>query len=132
MRLIGDEPDPSAYHRLRIATKRLRYALEFLSDVYPGATKRLVARTVALQDVLGEYQDAEVAITRLRELARDRSDELGPEAVFVMGEIAERYRAAMVESSRRIPNAYARLEGKEWRRVRRRLDAARPAIVPIG
>jgi CHAD domain-containing protein len=123
MRRIGDGADPSAYHRLRIATKRLRYSLEFLSDVYPGETKRLVARTVALQDLLGEYQDGEVAISRLRELARDRSAELGPEAVFAMGEIAERYRAAMLEAKRRVPAAYAGLEGKDWKRLRRRLEA---------
>jgi triphosphatase len=125
-RPIGDDAQPSAYHRLRIAGKRFRYALEFVSDVYPGETKRVVTRTVALQDVLGAYQDADVAIGRLRQLAEDRGAVLGPATVFAMGEIAELYRARMDESRGQAAAAYKRLGGKAWKRLRKRMEATRP------
>ena len=36
---IGPASPATEYHRLRIRCKRLRYALEFLADLYPGATR---------------------------------------------------------------------------------------------
>jgi CHAD domain-containing protein len=128
-RRIGDNAEPSAYHRLRIAGKRFRYALEFVEEVYPRETKQLVTRTVALQDLLGAYQDADVAIVRLRDLASDRGAELGPAAVFAMGEIAERYRMRMEAARGRVAKTYDRLRGKPWRRLRSRMDARRAPTV---
>ena len=125
-RKIGKGAPPAAYHRLRIAGKRFRYALEFLADLYPGATDALVKRTVALQDLLGEHQDADVGALRLRRLAAERGAELGPQTVFAMGEIAERYQHAMAGMQSRAPAAFARVDGKEWRRLRRVLEDARP------
>ena len=58
---IGPTSPATDYHRLRIRCKRLRYALEFLSDLYPGATRPLMRRLVTVQDVLGVHQDADVA-----------------------------------------------------------------------
>ena len=51
----------SDFHRLRIRCKRLRYSLEFSSEVYGGRTARFVRQLTALQDELGLMQDAEVA-----------------------------------------------------------------------
>jgi CHAD domain-containing protein len=125
-RKIGPGAPPAAYHRLRIAGKRFRYALEFLADLYPGATEAVVKRTVAMQDLLGEHQDADVGALRLRRLAAERGAELGPQTVFAMGEIAERYQNAMAGLQRRAPAAFARVDGKEWRKLRRALEDARP------
>ena len=66
---IGPASPAADYHRLRIRCKRLRYALEFLADLYPGETRPLIGRLVTVQDVLGLHQDADVAIERLRHLA---------------------------------------------------------------
>ena len=118
--------DPDAYHQLRIAAKRFRYALEFLSDVYPGETQALVRRTVALQDLLGGYQDAHVATARLRHLATERAGDLGASTIFAMGEMAERYHAAMEHTRPQVPSVARKLNGKAWKRLRKRLDAARP------
>ena len=124
-RRIGPNAEPEAYHRLRIVGKRFRYALEFLADVYPGATKPLVRRTTALQDLLGSYQDADVAIGRLRLLAAERGAELGPATAFAMGEIAERYRSGMDDILGRTAPAFAKLEGKRWKELRKRMEADR-------
>jgi triphosphatase len=127
-RRIGPAAEPAAYHRMRIAGKRFRYALEFLSDVYPGETKRVVRRTVALQDLLGAYQDADVAIRRLRGMAAERGRELGPATVFAMGEIAERYRSQMDRIRDQVGDAYARLRRRAWKRLLKRMEAGRPPI----
>ena len=116
--------EPEAYHRLRIADKRFRYALEFLSDVYPGGTGVLVRRAVALQDLLGRYQDGHVAVARLRQLALSYADDLGVETVFAMGGLAEVYRGEMEAARLGVEPAAAKLEGKAWNRLRKRLLAA--------
>ncbi len=64
-----DLPDPplKRLHALRIACKRLRYALEFFSEVLGPDSKALVEEIVAMQDHLGDLQDAVVARRILRE-----------------------------------------------------------------
>jgi CHAD domain-containing protein len=127
---IGTDSEPADYHRVRIRGKRLRYALEFLSDVYPGRTQPLLKRLVALQDVLGLHQDADVAITRLRRLAAERGGELGPTTVFAMGEIAERHRTRAAELRAQFPGVYKRVKGNKWKSLRKLLEDQRPSPAP--
>ncbi len=123
---IGPTSPASDYHRLRIRCKRLRYALEFLSDLYPGATRPLMRRLVTVQDLLGLHQDADVAIERLRHLAVSSRDDLDPGTIFAMGEVAERYRQSMIDLRARFPAAYAQLSGKQWKAFERLLERERP------
>ena len=123
---IGPTSEAAELHRLRIHCKRLRYALEFLGDVYPGQTRPLIKRMVELQDVLGLHQDADVAIARLRELAADRSAGLEPATIFAMGEIAERYRRSMANLRATFPRAYRRVTKKAWKALRQVLEELRP------
>ncbi len=130
---IGPASPAADYHRLRIHCKRLRYALEFLAELYPGATRQLVKRLVRLQDVLGLHQDADVAIERLRHLAVSCSDDLDPGTIFAMGEVAERYRREMTDLRAQFPATYAGLSGKQWKTFRKRLEHERPApSAPAG
>src|SRR5262249_39998535 len=124
---ITDAAPPSDYHRLRIRCKRLRYALEFLADLYPGSTRPLVKRLVALQDVLGLHQDASVAIDRLRRLATERGADLPGETVFAMGEVAGRYRDSMNALEREFPGVFSPVVRKRWKAFRNVIEAARPA-----
>ena len=130
LRKAGDEIEtgsPAAdYHRVRIRGKRFRYALEFLAEVYQGRSRPLTRRVVALQDILGLHQDAEVAIERLRGLAREHGDELPAETIFAMGEIAERYRREALALRAAFPKAYARATGKSWRAFAKQIEAERP------
>ena len=88
-RRSGDAAD---FHRTRIRLKRLRYALEFVSEIYERRTAKYLRHVVKLQDALGLMQDARVAAARLRELATAEGSALSPSTVFVMGGITERYR----------------------------------------
>jgi CHAD domain-containing protein len=48
-------------HGVRIHCKKLRYALEFFRDLLGEETPALMQRIVAMQDLLGEIQDAQTA-----------------------------------------------------------------------
>jgi CHAD domain-containing protein len=54
------------YHRLRIAAKNLRYALEFFEEMLGPETDAIVDHLKVVQDHLGDLQDAIVATQKLR------------------------------------------------------------------
>lgn len=56
--------DPVALHRARIEAKRLRYLLEPLEEIAPGAND-LVAALTTWQDALGELHDAHLLRERI-------------------------------------------------------------------
>jgi triphosphatase len=124
-RTAADSP-ATDYHSLRSRCKRLRYALEFLGDLYPGEARPLIKRLVAVQEILGLHQDAEIAIGRLRHLALSRSDALDPGTIFAMGEIAERHRQTTIQLRGQFPAAYARLSTKRTKAFHRRIERQRP------
>jgi len=124
-RRTGDLAD---FHRLRIRCKRLRYALEFVSEIYEGRTRRFVRSVVGLQDCLGLIQDDHVAAARLQRLATQAGTGLSPATVFAMGSIAEGYRRDAKEQMTLVPGLLSVLKGSRWRRLRavmerRRLEA---------
>jgi len=124
-RRLGDDPAPEDFHRLRIRAKRLRYALEFLSEPYGNATEPMIKRLVKLQDLLGLLQDAVVAVARLRRLAVQEG--LSPMTAFAVGQVAERYRRQAADLGRRAPQAYRKVRGKRWRRLRTTMERERAA-----
>jgi CHAD domain-containing protein len=124
---IGPDSPATDYHRLRIRAKRLRYALEFLGDLYPGSTQAVIKRLVGVQDLLGLHQDADVAINRLRQLALSGAEELDPRTIFALGEIAQRHRHAAIQLRAQFPTAYARLSNKRWKTFHKVLEDKLPA-----
>jgi triphosphatase len=125
---LGEESSSEEYHELRKKGKRLRYALEFLSDIYGDPAKVLIKALKDLQDVLGDHQDAEVAVAHLRELAvsKGRRPKLSSETIFVMGGIAHRYEVQARELCSEFPRAYKKVRGKRWKKVRSTMEKARP------
>ena len=119
---IAVDSPASAYHALRIRGKRLRYALECMSDEYGRAGKRLARALRRLQEVLGAHQDAAVAIGRLRMIAEEEGTELPSQTVLAMGEVLERYRVQMLELRLAFPSAYARVREERWRTLRAALQ----------
>jgi triphosphatase len=129
-RRIRRDSSSSDYHRLRIACKRLRYTLEFLSDVYPKEIPPLVKRLVAVQDILGRHQDAFVAVRRLRSTVAEQGISLAPATVFAMGIVARRYGEQEEDLRARFPRAYARLTGKRWKALQQEMKRRRPPSPP--
>jgi CHAD domain-containing protein len=98
---LPDEPADAELHRVRKLGKRARYAAELVSR------KEFVRWAKALQDVLGEHQDAVVAAARLRQLAVGAS----PGQALAAGRLVER------EQARR---AATRATWREaWKRLRK-------------
>jgi triphosphatase len=122
------------FHRLRIRGKRLRYALEFGSEIYGGRTGRFVRQLTALQDELGRMQDAEVACLRLAELATG-GDRLPAATIFLMGGVAENHRRQVERLLRGLPRQTKRINGREWRDLSelmaRRRSEAEAALPPV-
>jgi triphosphatase len=87
--------DAPARHRLRIAAKRMRYATEFFASLYPARkVSPFVDALSALQDSLGQLNDAAVARKALRELAgRQPAQALG--AGFAIGLLSSREQRAV-------------------------------------
>lgn len=65
--VTGPDVPLERLHQLRIAVKRLRYALEFFQEVLGPEAKRVIKECKVLQDHLGDLQDAGVASNLLRD-----------------------------------------------------------------
>lgn len=67
--------DPASLHRARIAARKARYATEFFASLYRGKLVRPYLKAlVALQDRLGQANDAVVARRLLGQMATLRPD----------------------------------------------------------
>jgi CHAD domain-containing protein len=87
---LPETPGDADLHRVRIKTKRARYAAELAVAAGGRAADRFVEKAKRLQDILGEHQDAVIAEERLRELF---GGVRGRRAGFLVGRLVERQRA---------------------------------------
>ncbi len=118
---LGEASPAAEYHALRIRVKRLRYALEFSRPVFGPAVDAFIPGVLAVQDILGGYQDAMVAIAHMRALSLSEEAFIAPHMVFALGEMSQQ-RASQAEALRaQFPEAYERIRGREWRRLRKAL-----------
>ena len=92
----GEDPPDEVLHALRIHGKRLRYTGE-LAAAGRGPARKLVESTVALQDVLGEHQDACVAQHRVRLLLDGLGDVVNVGVAFTAGRLVEREELNRIE-----------------------------------
>jgi CHAD domain-containing protein len=78
-RLATQTPDER--HALRIAAKKLRYAAEFFSSVFPRKrTRRYIAALATLQDILGAMNDSATTVTLTQRITTAESDILQHQA----------------------------------------------------
>jgi triphosphatase len=76
-------------HEVRIALKRLRYALDFFGGVFDGQTKKKFGKRLArLQDDLGRMNDVAVAETMLARLVGVAREDAEPSSAGVQGQLA--------------------------------------------
>jgi triphosphatase len=127
--LSGSSP-PEAYHALRIQSKRLRYAVEFMATLYGEPAQELARNVAALQDVLGLHQDAQVAMAQLRGMSQAYRHRLPPETIFAMGEMAQRYAQQAAECRQQFIQVYAGVRGKSWKKLRQAMGGRQPADAP--
>lgn len=113
---VLDMAEIERVHDMRVATRRLRAALEVFAPCFPAKRhRRALKRVKALADALGERRDRDVAIEFLERFADDAPE--GDRAA--MAALAERLR----DEQRRANEELARhVVAKRLKKLRRRLD----------
>jgi CHAD domain-containing protein len=103
---VLDTSKPDRVHDMRVATRRLRAALEIFADCFPKAEHRALLREVKLlADALGERRDPDVQIGALEKLR----DELGQgERTGVNGLVSE-IRARQTKGNDHVREAIERI-----------------------
>ncbi len=105
--------DDRQLHKLRIHGKRARYAAELAQRSRGAQAARFIKASKELQDVLGEHQDAVVALGQLRRLGR-MTESRGP--AFTAGRLTEGEEHRKLQARHDLPAV--------WKRVKRRGKAA--------
>ncbi|RBP11938.1 inorganic triphosphatase YgiF [Roseiarcus fermentans] len=97
---------PEARHRLRIAVKHMRYATEFFGALFDAdEAERFAGKACALQDALGDLNDAAIALRLVEELAPRRAAGFARASGLVAGWCA------------RESEGDADALGRDWRRL---------------
>jgi len=86
---LGSSPNHVRLHKIRIKTKRARYAAELAEPTVGKAATRFIKNACALQDVLGLHQDAIQAEAHVRAFLKQSTS---VRAAFVAGRMVERQR----------------------------------------
>jgi CHAD domain-containing protein len=106
VRAVGSRPTDPQLHRVRILTKRVRYAADLVEPLLGRPARRFAMAAADLQTVLGEHNDAVVAEAWLRGWAAEARS---GDATFAAGMLAG------------IERASADLARRTWRRTWRKL-----------
>jgi CHAD domain-containing protein len=106
VRKLDRDPSDRALHKVRIKSKRARYAAELAAPAHGKRVAKLIDCAKAFQDVTGAHQDAAVITARLRELAAEAE----PAAAFAAGRLAERQDARRQEARGAFDEAWRKLE----------------------
>jgi CHAD domain-containing protein len=107
---LGPGSPDADLHLARIRTKRVRYAAEAVAPVFGKGARAFARQAAALQEVLGEHQDAVVGVAWLRAAAQG-----GARRAFVAGQLATLERQAAAAARERWPDAWRRLARKRLR-----------------
>ncbi|MGE5460583.1 MAG: CHAD domain-containing protein [Solirubrobacterales bacterium] len=107
---LGEDAPDADLHLARIRTKRARYAAEAVEPVFGKRAASFAREAAAVQDVLGEHQDAVVAQTWLRAHAAGSA-----RRSFVAGELAMIERQAAAAARDRWRPVWKRLSRKRMR-----------------
>ena len=109
--------DVATIHQLRIASKRLRYALEFFREVLGPEAGPLIDRVTRLQDHLGLLNDADVAARLAREFLVASAARLSPPTIEAVGRYLGARDRDVTRLRRSLPAAWRPLAAESFRRA---------------
>jgi CHAD domain-containing protein len=119
---VLDLEDIEPLHDMRVATRRLRAALEVYAPCFPAKRQRKALKRVkALADALGERRDRDVAIGFLTEFADEAPEADGAAIEALIGRLRREQRKANEELA---PFLTAKRLKKMRRRLRKLVEAA--------
>ncbi|MEO6651343.1 MAG: CHAD domain-containing protein, partial [Ilumatobacteraceae bacterium] len=117
-RLIGPDTPADDVHDLRKDAKKLRYLIECFSSMLPAKPrKQYVNKLKALQENLGEHQDAEVHIALLRSLTPDLvSADADANTMVAVGELIQRLEQTRLGARTEFAERFADYDSANTRR----------------
>jgi CHAD domain-containing protein len=116
--------DIETIHQLRIATKWLRYTLEFFGETLGPDGPRLLGRVAALQDFLGDLHDADVAAKLARDVLVARAGELSRMETEAIGAYLHSRERELARRRRSLGPVWRAVNGAPFRRALGRAAAA--------
>ncbi|MGZ6273040.1 MAG: CYTH and CHAD domain-containing protein [Candidatus Limnocylindrales bacterium] len=116
--------DIETIHELRIATKWLRYTLEFFGETLGPDGPRLLGRVAALQDFLGCLHDADVAAKLSRDVLVARAGELSRVETEAIGAYLHSRERELARRRRSLGPVWRAVNGAPFRRALGRAAAA--------
>jgi CHAD domain-containing protein len=109
--------DVPTLHALRIESKRLRYTLEYFSEVMPVTSRKLIATVTAMQDHLGLMNDADVAAHAIREWLNQNAPLLPATSREAVGMYLDSREADVERLRRSFRPLWRRITGQTFRRA---------------
>jgi CHAD domain-containing protein len=111
---LGSRSSDAAFHATRIDVKRVRYGAEALAPVFGKRAARFASAAEELQEILGEHQDAVVAMAWLADRGIGADDQA---VAFTAGRLAELESVSRDRARKRWPKVWNRLERSKrfWR-----------------
>src|SRR3954447_7159831 len=72
---LAENPTAPEMHRLRLASKHFRYTLELFKHCYAAGVEERIDRLKAVQDMLGDCNDAVASAPRVEKALKDQPAE---------------------------------------------------------
>ncbi|CAN5676237.1 CYTH and CHAD domain-containing protein [soil metagenome] len=108
---LGAGSTDEELHEARIRAKRVRYAAEVLTPVFGKPARRFTRTAESLQQVLGNHQDAVMAIAWLRQASKGAA----PDIAFTAGRLAGIDASLRDEARAEWPDVWAELRRRRLR-----------------
>ena len=109
-RRLTPESSITEFHKVRVRTKKLRYALEVVAPTYAKPAAEMLGMLHKLQSKLGTQHDSDVIARYLTQLATRPPASFTGATLFVMGRMAELHAREAARMGGKV--------GKPWRKVR--------------
>lgn len=130
-RRLTPESSIREFHKVRVRTKKLRYALEVVAPTYTKPAEQMLDALYKLQSKLGTQHDSDVVARYLTQLAARPPAHFSSATVFVMGRMAERHAREAARMGGKVEKPWSRVRGKHWQALRARMQELR-ADAPRG
>jgi len=108
--------DVRTLHALRIESKRLRYTMEYFSEVMPVSARKLIAQVTEMQDHLGLMSDADVAATTTRDWLNLHAPQLPARSREAVGLYLDSREADVEQMRRSFRPVWRRVTGRTFRK----------------
>jgi CHAD domain-containing protein len=117
-RILRPKSTPLSYHNARRRARRLRFATEFVEDIYGKPAEDLIEAVTDLQDLFGDHQDCYAAI----ELRSRVCKSLPEPALTLARELDERDLEKAASLRKSAPDAVSRVD-KRWKALKKAMKA---------